>query len=94
MVVKKVAKLTCDKWKGGLCSVFKTAVYCPKERADNAKPGECITHPLYTLRSKLAEMKAASFSWVKFQQAYPSPQWIDKAYDAFQKKEKKYAPTR
>lgn len=77
--------VVCDKWRKGLCAVFATAVYCPHERAANAKPGECISHPLYESRQKLETMKDAGFDFMAYKTNDKT--WLNAAWKAFEKEQ-------
>lgn len=83
----------CDKWKSGLCAAIPAPTYCPQARAQNAGPGECCHHPLFVVRPRLAEMKAAGVKLARYGEKLRDPGFVDKLYSAFLKARAKRSTT-
>jgi len=83
----------CDQWRSGTCGVlaesYGSVTYCPRARAENNPPGSCCHHPLFLIRPRLLEMKAAGVNLARYRGKLRDVEFVERLYSAFLKAQRK-----
>ncbi len=79
----------CPEWKSGVCMAIAreqdAVTFCPAERAENCKTGQCCHHPLFKVMPILAEMKQAGVNLKRYGSRLRDPDFVVRLHAAFLK---------
>ena len=85
--------LQCNQWNRGVCRAEaekrKIVMYCPRERAEGLRSGECCHHPLYRIRPLLETLRSGGVKLRRYGAKLRDPEFVIKLHATYLRVKKK-----